>query len=102
MQQILKHDPARFGDLSRSPTSPFTENEEASGIIDISSIMGVNGVSDKWLLSSDQAHYTSGITSAQVEGGQIFAIHIVPEPATALSLLGGAGLLLGGHRRRKS
>ena len=102
MQQILKHDPARFGDLSRSPTSPFTENEEASGIIDISSIMGVNGVSDKWLLSSDQAHYTSGITSAQVEGGQIFAIHIVPEPAAALSLLGGAGLLLGGHRRRKS
>lgn len=100
--QILKHDPARFGDLSRAATSPFTADEEASGIIDISSIMGVNGVNDKWLISADQAHYTSGITSAQVEGGQIFAIHIVPEPATALSLVAGAGLLIGLHRRRRS
>ena len=100
--QILKHDPARFGDLNRAATSPFTIDEEASGIIDISSIMGVNGVDDKWLISSDQAHYNFGVTSAQVEGGQIFAIHIVPEPATALSLVAGAGLLFGLHRRRRS
>src|SRR5262249_34254676 len=31
-------------------------------------------------ISSDQAHYTTGITTAQVEGGQIFVLHeLAPE-----------------------
>ena len=100
--QVLKHDPARFGDLGTAATFPFTADEEASGIIDISSIMGVNGGSDQWLISTDQAHYTSGISAAQVEGGQLFAIHVTPEPTTALSLVVGAGLLLARRRRMPS
>jgi hypothetical protein len=30
---------------------------------------------EAWYISVDQAHYTTGITTEQVEGGQIFVIH---------------------------
>ena len=62
--------------------------------------LNTGNAGERWLLSSDQAHYTSGITTAQVEGGQLIAIHIVPEPSVALSLIGGASMLLGLRRRR--
>ena len=84
LTMIAKHDPARFGDrvggVTIPATSPFTNDEETSGIIDITSIMqgsrlhrGYPG--EAWYISADQAHYTTGITPEQVEGGQIFVIH---------------------------
>jgi hypothetical protein len=55
---------------------------------------------ERWFLTSDQAHYTTGITPSQVEGGQLLAIHVAPEPSRALLLVGGlAGMFL---RRRRA
>jgi hypothetical protein len=86
---IAKHDPARFGDraggVTTPATSPFNIDEEMSGIIDITNIMAGSFLNkgnpnEAWYISSDQAHYTTGITAAQVEGGQIFVLHeIAPE-----------------------
>lgn len=81
---VAKHDPARFGDrvggVTFPATAPFSNDEESSGIIDITSIMRDSTLhqgnyGETWYVSSDQAHYTSGITNAQVEGGQIFVLH---------------------------
>lgn len=85
---IAKHDPARFGDraggVTTAATAPFSNDEESSGIIDITSIMAGSALhkgnlGEAWYISSDQAHYggtvASGITNEQVEGGQIFVLH---------------------------
>ncbi len=81
---VAKHDPARFGDRARGVTTPatipFTNDEEASGVIDITSIMRGSRLhrghaNEAWYITSDQAHYTTGITAAQVEGGQLLVIH---------------------------
>jgi VCBS repeat-containing protein len=76
--EVGKHDTARFGDFSPSiaPTPPFTNNEEASGIIDVSDILGAG----KYLVDV-QAHYS--IAGEQVEGGQLLALAIPPPANTA-------------------
>ena len=84
LTMIAKHDPARFGDrvggVTTPATRPFNNDEETSGVIDITNIMAGSALhkgnpGEAWYISSDQAHYTSGITAAQVEGGQMFVIH---------------------------
>lgn len=80
LTKILRHDKARFGDIGFSAASPFTNDEEGTGIIDISAMMAgstlnVGNPREGWYLTSDQAHYTSGISTTQVEGGQLLAIH---------------------------
>lgn len=84
---VAKHDPARFGDripgpggVSTPATAPFTNDEEASGIIDITAIMAGSTLHkgnprEAWYASTDQAHYNTGVTTAQVEGGQLFLLH---------------------------
>ncbi len=57
------HDPARFA----APTPPFTQDEEASGIIDVTSIFG--NANAKAFLLDTQAHY--GIAGEVVQGGQL-------------------------------
>jgi hypothetical protein len=92
LRMIIKHDPSRFGDrvggVTTAATTPFNVDEETSGIIDITSIMATSALNTslqggapggKWLISSDQAHYTNGITTSQVEGGQLFVLHINKE-----------------------
>lgn len=62
---MAQHDPALFGPAA-SPQ--LTRDEESSGIIDISEIMG-----DGWYLLDVQAHYP---TDAElVEGGQLLALY---------------------------
>lgn len=103
LAQLLMHDPTRFGDIAVSATSPFTIDEETSGVIDVTSFFVPNPIDrlwDRYYLTSDQAHYTTGITAAQVEGGQLLLIHAVPEPGTMTLLCIGAGLL-GGQRLRR-
>lgn len=104
LKQILKHDPARFGDrvnasTTIAATAPFNNDEETSGIIDITTIMsggtrhkGITG--ESWYISSDQAHYTSAtggstITPTQVEGGQIFMLHDVSLSAANVAITRG-------------
>ena len=92
--RVLKHDVARFGDVGVPATSPFNNDEEASGIIDISAIMAGSSRNkgnpdEAWYISSDQAHYTTGITTSQGEGGQLFVIHeIAPTNNAAVARSG--------------
>lgn len=86
LKKVLKHDVARFGDrvnpVTTAATAPFTNDEEGSGIIDLTSIMAgstknLGNPLEAWYITSDQAHYTSGITASQVEGGQLLVMHEV-------------------------
>ncbi|MEO8150813.1 MAG: T9SS type A sorting domain-containing protein [Bacteroidia bacterium] len=67
LKQIAKHDLARFGDIGVPATAPFNQDEETSGIIDVSDILGAG----KFLLD-DQAHYA--ISGEAVEGGQLLML----------------------------
>ena len=51
--------------------APFNMDEESSGIIDVSHILGQG-----WYLLDVQAHYANG--SELVEGGQLLAMHVPP------------------------
>ena len=67
--QVAKHDEARFGNLTKAATAPYTNDEEASGVIDMSSILGPG-----YYVTSDQAHYAT--TTELVEGGQLLLARI--------------------------
>jgi hypothetical protein len=71
LTEVAKHDPARFGNIGVPATAPFNQDEESSGIIDVSSILG-----EGWYLLDVQAHYA--IAGELVEGGQLLALHIPP------------------------
>ncbi len=101
--EIAKHDPKRFGDRNGAttfpPTAPFSSDEESSGVIEITSLLGKNlqgskldgfdsrddGEIDerlKWVkrgyryyLAVTQAHYATGDPEL-VEGGQLFIIAV--------------------------
>jgi len=81
--EVAKSDPARFGDraagVTTAATAPFTKDDENSGIIDASEILG-NG----WYLAVTQAHGTTtpASTSDLVEGGQLYALYL-PPPAVS-------------------
>jgi hypothetical protein len=66
--EIAHHDPDRF---APGAANFLTQDEESSGIIDVSSILG-----EGWFLLDVQAHYT--IAGELFEGGQLLALHIPP------------------------
>jgi hypothetical protein len=66
LTEIAHHDPDRF---APGATNFLTQDEESSGIIDASSILG-----EGWYLLDQQAHYA--IPGELVEGGQLLALHI--------------------------
>jgi len=65
---VAEHDSTRF---LTGGANFLTQDEETSGIIDVSSILGTNT-----FLFVDQAHYTTGISTDVVEGGQLLTIKI--------------------------
>ncbi len=67
---MAQHDPERFLPGGEKPF--FTQDEESSGIIDMSEILGSG-----WYLGDVQAHYAHPDPEL-VEGGQLFALHIPP------------------------
>lgn len=83
LSQIARHDVARFGDLSISATSPFTKDEESSGIVEVTNLFkGVDGYDtkkNKYYLLTSQAHKTGAPynTTEVVEGGQLLLMQVV-------------------------
>lgn len=67
--QIAQHDPERFGDIGVPATAPYSQDEESSGIIDVSHILG-----EGTYLLDVQAHYNAG--AELVEGGQLLMMKI--------------------------
>ena len=65
---IAQHDPNRF--LPNAPNF-LTQDEESSGIIDVSDILG-----EGWFLLDVQAHYSTD--RELVEGGQLLALRYLP------------------------
>ena len=66
--QISQHDPAR---LAVGAPAFLTQDEESSGVIDASQILGKG-----WYLVDAQAHFPNG--TELVEGGQLQAFHFPP------------------------
>jgi len=69
LKLIAKHDSTRFGDIGVPATAPFNQDEESSGIIDVSDILGAGN-----FLFVDQAHYTTGLPVDAVEAGQLLKL----------------------------
>jgi hypothetical protein len=77
--QIAKHDPARFGDIAVPPGPGFNQDEESSGVIDISDIVsntrGYDTRRYNYFLIVDQAHVNVAAGDpAIVEKGQFLMI----------------------------
>lgn len=72
LTEIAKHDPARFGNIGVPAVAPFNQDEESSGIVDASKVLGKG-----WYLLDVQAHY--GITGELVEAGQLLAMYVPPK-----------------------
>jgi hypothetical protein len=70
LTQIAQHDPSRF---QPGAANFLTQDEESSGVIDVSHILGSAG--ENVYLVDTQAHYTKGVPADQVEGGQLQLIH---------------------------
>lgn len=103
-RQLLESDRGRFLDpvtetpVNVAPPGWLTNDEESSGVIDITAILNRND-GRRYFLGDMQAHYPNGPTL--VEGGQLYAISVaVPEPATfGLAGLAACGLALAARRR---
>jgi hypothetical protein len=97
--QILESDRSRF--ITGAPGF-LTLDEESSGIIDVTSILGRND-GKKYYLGDMQAHY--GIAGELVEGGQLYLVSQtapVPEADSYAMLLAGLGLMGAVNRRRNN
>jgi hypothetical protein len=69
LEQVAEADPERFEPPN---PEPFNDEEESSGVIDMSHILGQG-----WYLLDVMAHYPIPDTEL-VQGGQLLAIHIPP------------------------
>jgi len=79
LTQIAKHDPARFGDIGVPAGPEFNQDEETSGVIDISGLLentrGYNTRKFDYFLIVDQAHFSVAATDPSiVEKGQLMMI----------------------------
>ena len=72
LREIAQHDPARFGDNSPA-TAPFTQDEESSGVLDVTSLFTHQPGQQVFLLDT-QAHYPNG--PDLVEGGQLELMYV--------------------------
>ncbi len=93
---LAEHDQARFGNIGVPATAPFTQDEESSGVIEVTGLFdGVAGYDTKnnrYFLLDVQAHYA--LDSPLIEGGQLLLMtQAVPEPETYALMLAGLGMV---------
>lgn len=94
--QVFESDRSRF---ITGAANYLTQDEENSGIIDVTDVLGRND-GKKYYLGTTQAHY--GIAGELVEGGQVYVMTApVPEPETFAMMGLGLGLVGFMARRRK-
>lgn len=80
LTQIVQHNPALFGDIGVPATAPFNQDEESSGVIDVSSIFGEGtfllDVQAHYLIDSGAGHNLQGFSNPDelVEGGQLLLL----------------------------
>lgn len=80
LTEIARHDSARFGDSVGGsvtlPTAPFTNDDETSGVIDVTDMFG--SATTKAFLVVSQAHgaFTGANATEVVEGGQLMLMTI--------------------------
>ena len=72
--QVAHHNPKFFDPTILNNSSFITQDEESSGIIDASDVLG-----DGWFLVDVQAHLVNANDPELVEGGQLFAMYIDPK-----------------------
>lgn len=77
---LAQHDPARFGDTDRAATAPFTQDEESSGVVEVTDLFTHQPGQQVYLLDT-QAHYPFGATGSAdrqeiVEGGQLQLMYV--------------------------
>lgn len=105
LTMIAKSDVARFGDVSGGvvTTGSLTKDEESSGVIDVTELLGRNdGVKYSLLVLQNHAAATGADATALVEGGQLMLMSSVPEPDSYAMLLAGLGLVgFAGRRNSK-
>jgi hypothetical protein len=106
LTMVASHDTARFGNLTTAATSPFNQDEESSGVIDVTDLFtdvaGYDTTKFHYSLIDVQAHNL--IAGELVEGGQLLLMaepRVVPEPSTYPLLGVGLGLLGLVARRRR-
>jgi hypothetical protein len=78
--ELAAHDPARFGDAARAATPPFTQDEESSGVLDVTALLP-HAADERVFLLDTQAHYPFGATGSAerqevVEGGQLMLMYV--------------------------
>lgn len=106
---MAKFDPALFGDVVAGSfvAGSRTQNEESSGVIDITSLLGRNdGQRYHLMVAQDHSAATDlGLPADLVQGGQLLlmsqSVTPIPEPATYALMLAGLGALLLVTRRRR-
>lgn len=83
--EVARHNEALFGNLTLPAVSPYNQDEESSGIIDVSHILGPG----KFIINV-QAHYAINVTTSRgfsdpnelVEGGQLLLLDLLAPEAS--------------------
>ncbi len=69
---LAQHDEVRFGDYATGVVGTLTKDEESSGVIDVTSILGRNDGKRYFLLVVQNHAVASGANATElVEGGQL-------------------------------
>ena len=69
LKNIARFEKLRFGDLGVPAVAPYTTDEESSGIVDATALLGSG-----WFVITGQAHYAFGDPEL-VQGGQLLALY---------------------------
>jgi serralysin len=80
LTEIAHHDVARFGDETTPATVPFTQDEESSGVVDVTDLFPHDRGQHVFLLDT-QAHYPFGLAGSLdkqeiVEDGQLMLMTV--------------------------